>query len=107
VVVAAFAGDNTSGDPIDVKDLRGGFFDLLGDELGRRFGAFGPTISRLETGRRPLRDIATLRRLPVEVLGLAGHGDTAAWSSRTDTTRSCATTPRWTCAASRTRSADR
>jgi ATP-dependent DNA helicase RecG len=31
VVVAAFAGDDTSGDPIDVKNLRGGFFDLLED----------------------------------------------------------------------------
>jgi len=31
VVVAAFDGDDTSGDPIDVKNLRGGFFDLLED----------------------------------------------------------------------------
>jgi len=31
VVVAAFAGEDTSGDPIDVKELRGGFFDLLED----------------------------------------------------------------------------
>ncbi|GDY31860.1 helix-turn-helix domain-containing protein [Gandjariella thermophila] len=59
------------------------------DELGRRFGASGSTISRLETKHRPLRDIATLRRLasilglPVEAFGLTGHGDTAAQSSRT------------------------
>jgi ATP-dependent DNA helicase RecG len=31
VVVAAFAGDDTSRDPIDVKELRGGLFDLLED----------------------------------------------------------------------------
>jgi transcriptional regulator with XRE-family HTH domain len=59
------------------------------DELGRRFGASASTISRLESGRRPLRDIATLRRLatildlPPEAFGLAARGDTATRSSRT------------------------
>jgi transcriptional regulator with XRE-family HTH domain len=59
------------------------------DELGRRFGASASTISRLESGRRPLRDIETLRRLatvlglPPEAFGLAARGDTAVRSSRT------------------------
>lgn len=54
------------------------------DELGQRFGCSGSTISRLETGRRPLRDVAILRRLasilslPPEAFGLTKRGEPAA-----------------------------
>ncbi|HEX3647746.1 MAG TPA: helix-turn-helix transcriptional regulator [Pseudonocardiaceae bacterium] len=63
-------------------------------ELGARFGCSGPTISRFETGRRGLRDVAVLGRfasilgLPAEAFGLTdtasgrhaspGHPDVAS-----------------------------
>ncbi len=65
-----------SGDPAAVLKQARLDVGLSQQELGDRFGSSASTISRFESGRRPLGDVAVLRRLaqvlelPPEIFGL-------------------------------------